>query len=76
MGERTRLIAEVDVKIADIEAEHSTLVDQARELGIRLELLPAESARRLQAQQRREFVAAQNRVNADAIRRGVAEPMR
>jgi hypothetical protein len=39
MSERPRLIAELDEKIADVEREHSQLVDQARGLGIEIALL-------------------------------------
>ena len=45
-GDRPRVLAELDAKIIDVEAQHSELVDRAAELGIALELLPDVRMRR------------------------------
>jgi hypothetical protein len=77
MAERVARVATVDRKIRDLEQQHSQLCDDARVLGITLALLPEENARRIQAAaQRRESVDTNNRLNRDAIERGVAEPLR
>jgi hypothetical protein len=55
MRERPQLIADVDVRIADVEAQHSALVDQARTLGITLDLLESVRGRRVMEAQRAEF---------------------
>jgi len=49
MSARAELIAAVDAKIADVEEQHSALVDQALALGIQLDLLDAVRSRRARA---------------------------
>jgi len=49
MSERVPLIAAVDAKLADVEEQHSSLVDQAAALGIALDLLDAVRLRRARA---------------------------
>jgi hypothetical protein len=72
MDQRQRMIAELDVKLADVESRHSELVDHACELGITLELLPnvaGQRARKAQAHQRWELDV---RANAALYRRSPA----
>jgi hypothetical protein len=66
---RPRLIAEVDAKILDVEEQHSSLVDQARELGITLELLPDVRQRRAHAAHLDEFRERAARDLAPKVRR-------
>jgi hypothetical protein len=68
MGDRLRLLAEVDARIGQIERDHAALVDEAGASGIRLEHLPDEHARRMRAlpaEERALVVAAEN------LRRGM-----
>jgi len=69
MDERQRMIADLDAKLADVEARHSELVDHARELGITIALLPNEAGRRSIRAQRHERWALDQRANAAFYRK-------
>ena len=67
MGERPRLIAEVDGKLRDVEEQHTRFVDQAPP-GIMLELLPAVRAQHAKAKHLAEWRARQERDAQSRIR--------
>jgi hypothetical protein len=75
MSTRLERIAEIDTRLADVERAHTDLVDEAREAGVSLPLMPDERARRIQAAQRVEAARRFNEANRDAIRRGAVAPM-
>jgi len=56
MATRASAISDARVRIEELESQHRNLVDAARELGVTLEDLPANHARRLKAE--REAAAA------------------
>jgi len=74
MAERAGRIAAVDERIADVEREHAILVDQAAAVGVSMEHMPGERARRTGVAQRRELAEANNRLNASAIAQGRVKP--
>jgi hypothetical protein len=54
MRDRVRLLAEVDERIERAREQHGTLVDAAGELGVALEELPENRARKIQAARAQE----------------------
>jgi hypothetical protein len=65
MTDRPRLIRELDARIAEVEEEHSQLVDEATSVNVSLPLLPDVRMRRAQAA---TLAAQQEREEADRRR--------
>jgi hypothetical protein len=76
MAARLRRLEEIAAAIARLQGEHDRLVTAAAEVHVSLAPLPENEALRVQAAQHQEFVDLNNRLNADMIRTGRAEPMR
>ena len=76
MADRERLLADLDERLADVERQHAQLVDEAAEAGIVLSHMDGERGRRIQAEQRAQYVEKNNALNRRAIERGVVEPMK
>jgi hypothetical protein len=70
MDGRPALVANLDKRMASVEQEHASLVDEAERAGVTLAHLDGERAKRIALQRRREAAALDNRVNARAIERG------
>ena len=75
LADRVALVAAVDAKVAELERQHTTLVDEAAALGIPLTLLPEEHGRRVRAERHREYVDQHNALNRAAIARGAVKAM-
>lgn len=78
LADRPRLLAEINNRIAELEAEHEAIVDAAAGLGITIPLLPAVAQRRedarlreeREAHRRAEQARRETALNAAAARRG------
>ena len=68
MSDRPKLIEATDARIVAVREQHAELVDHAAEHGIAIEHLPEERARRMQAEQRAGYDAANEALNASARR--------
>lgn len=69
LPQRKQRIAELDAEIADVERQHTELVESAAEFGIELALLPAVRERRQDEERerrRQEELARQRKLAADA----------
>lgn len=75
LADRAALIAAVDERIRETIEQHTALVDDAKALGIPLQLMPEEHARRLRAERHRADADAFNSLNRDAIKRGAVKTM-